>query len=372
MNNEQRWTEAELNLKLRDALKKILGSVEWLYNPRFSIIDHVPNRLYDIEVQFKLPSGKEVTLVVETKAIPRPSQFTYTIGVREQSGNNLIPLLGAPWISPRMADLAQEHGWGWFDLAGNCNINVPEVLYIERKGNDPIHKAPRPKANLSTAEAARVIRTILQEVEFNRKWTQREIKEACQPTVSLGLVNKVIRYLREEAYLMDLPEKGGFKLHDPQGLLKEWTKHYDFRKNTRYEYFTLLRPNEIEKKLADTELIKKGKCCLGVFSAASKQSPMLRGENRQWIFISQSSHQYLKEIVGAKETDTGANLIVLIPPDDGVFSNLDHRDTSTLPLTNPVQTYIDVCNAGSRGKEAGEAILNGCLVPRWKETDLSW
>ena len=31
----------------------------------------------------------------------------------------VVPVLALPSVSPRVAELCTEHGWGWFDLAGN-------------------------------------------------------------------------------------------------------------------------------------------------------------------------------------------------------------------------------------------------------------
>lgn len=55
-----------------------------------------------------------------------------------------------PRVSRRMAALCQDHGWSWYDLAGNCHLEIPGVLLIERSG-----------ANLSTPAAARVVRALL-------------------------------------------------------------------------------------------------------------------------------------------------------------------------------------------------------------------
>ncbi len=106
-----------------------------------------------------------------------------------------------------MAELFEEHGWGWFDLAGNCRISVPGSIYLERTGRPPVHEPPKPNANLHTAAAARVLRALLVPENSGRVWTQMALQKACVLGVSLGLINKMVRPLRDEAWLMG--EAGG-------------------------------------------------------------------------------------------------------------------------------------------------------------------
>ena len=70
----------------------------------------------------------------------------------------------------------------------------------------------------------------------------------------------------------------------------------------------------------------------------------------------------------AKLVDSGENLIVLIPEDDGVFY-LGEGGTmgeQRLSCTNPVQTYVDLFHCGGRGEEAAEALLEQNLKRAWK------
>lgn len=101
-----------------------------------------------------------------------------------------------PVVSPRMGELCLQHGWGWYDLAGNCYIDVPNAISLDRRGNEPPHSQSRPSANLSTREAARVIRALLAPENFGMRWTQRSMethfgsRDPRVPEPSLGLVNK--------------------------------------------------------------------------------------------------------------------------------------------------------------------------------------
>jgi hypothetical protein len=66
------------------------------------------------------------------------------------------------------------------------------------------------------------------------------------PEPSLGLVNTVVRYLRDEAFI-EGTEEGRFRLRDPVKLLFAWRDAYRFERHERRGYFTLLQG----KKLRD-------------------------------------------------------------------------------------------------------------------------
>jgi hypothetical protein len=56
----------------------------------------------------------------------------------------------------------------------------------------------------------------------------------------------------------------------------------------------------------------------------------------------------------AKPVDSGENLVVLIPDDDGVFYSGDGGTIAgnRMSCTNAVQTYADLYHCGGRGAEA--------------------
>jgi hypothetical protein len=278
----------------------------------------------------------------------------------------VVPVLALPWVSPRMAELCAEHGWSWFDLAGNHRLDVPGLLHLQHTGNEPVHARPRPTANLSTPEAGRVIRALLLPDHAGRRWTQREMQTHCQPNVSLGLVNKVVRHLRDEAFI-DIGKDGGFRLCDPLKLLFAWRDAYRFDRHERRGYFTLSQGQKLRDALAGLEVRTGGFAAYAVFSAADFQAPHVR-QPKTWLYVREQDISLFEELVEAKRVDSGENLVVLIPDDDGVFYLGDGgtMGDNRLRCTNVVQTYVDLYHSGGRGEEAAEALLNQRLTPEWK------
>jgi hypothetical protein len=365
--NTRRLSGVALEKALAAKLRELLSSVAWLKGWEVSVNPAPFERAFDLLATIPLPTKNRVELWVECRDLPRPSQFPYVALRNDFSSDGKrttrVPVLAAPFISERMAELCQKHGWGWFDLAGNCRLNVPDGFFIERSGNDPAHRPPEPKVNLGTRESSRIVRALLVAQNAGRRWTQRDLLQDCQPGVSIGLVNKVVSFLRAQAFVMDR-EEGGIRLHDPLGLLAAWRAAYRFDRHQRRGYFTLKQGRAFRESLASLESITGGHSAYAAFSAAEFQAPHVR-QPKTWLFVGAEWEDEFRAEVEAKPVDSGENLAVLIPDDDGVFY-LQEGQAGRPACTNPVQTYVDLCHCGSRGEEAAEALLEQNLKPAWK------
>ena len=371
--NSQRRSNAALEKALAEKLKEMLGSVGWLRGWQVERMSKATDAGFDLLATLPLPSGGKAVLCVECKQELRPSTFRMAVDKTFSPRGRpkvIVPALALPFVSPRVAELCAEHGWSWYDLAGNHRIDVPGLLHLQHTGNEPVHKQPRPTANLSTAEAGRVIRALLAPENIGMRWTQREIQKHCQPNVSLGLVNKVVRHLRDEAFIEKLTD-GGFRLRDPQKLLFAWRDAYRFERHERRGYFTLLQGKRLHEALAKLNSLSGGFAACAAFSAADFQAPHVR-QPKTWLYVSEREIASFEKLVEAKPVDSGENLIVLVPNDDGVFYLPDGGTMSErrMACTNVVQTYVDLSHCGGRGEEAAEALLEQRLRPVWKAQKL--
>jgi hypothetical protein len=358
---------------LAEKLEELLTPILWLRNCHVDRIEDPLKMGFELEAKLQLPKA-EAILAVACKKELRPSAFP-ALAERKLalSGRRwrAVPVLAMPYVSPRLADLCVQNGWSWYDLAGNCHLDVPDAIYVERRGNLPAYRRPRPKANLSTPEAARVIRALLAPDNAGARWTQRGMAthfgELGQPASkpSLGLVNKVVQHLREEAFVEAFPD-GGFRLRDPVKLLYAWRDAYRFDRHQRLDYFSLLQGKEMREALYDLGLYAGGFAAYAAFSAADVQAPHVR-QPRTWLYVADKFLGQFEELLAAKRVESGENLVVLLPDDAGVFYMADAGtvEDSRMASTNPVQTYVDLAHCGGRGKEAAEALLVQRLKPVW-------
>jgi hypothetical protein len=365
---------AALEKALAQRLRELLANVAWLKDWEVAREPVAPEHGFDFKATLPLPGGRIAELWVVCKANPRPYQFPY-IRTKDYLGAqgkrlNQVWVFAAPHLSPRMAQLCQEQGWSWFDLAGNCHLSVPDAFQLERTGQEPIRRPPKAGANLSTPEAARILRALLATDNAGRKWTQRDLQLHAQPNVSIGLVNKVVRHLHDEAFLEDLPD-GGFKLRAPLELVTAWCEAYRFDRHQRRSYFTLLQGRRLTEALAGLESLIGGYAAYASFSAADFQAPHVR-QPKTWLYVGSEWEDKFREVAEAKLVDSGENLVVLIPEDNGVFYLQDGGTIGEqrLACTNPVQTYVDLFHCGGRGEEAAEALLEQNLKRAWKARGL--
>ena len=367
--NMKALSGAALERSLAAKLEELLRGVDWLRGWQVEHVGGTSDAGFDLLATVPLPGGEKAALCVECKGELRPSVFR-TLAERSFSPAGqpkvVVPVLALPWVSPRVAELCAEHGWSWFDLAGNHRLDVPGLLHLQRTGSEPVHVRPRPTANLSTREAGRVIRALLLPDHAGMRWTQRAMQNHCQPNVSLGLVNKVVRHLRDEAFV-EGAQDGGFRLHEPLKLLFAWRDAYRFDRHERWGYFTLLQGKKLRDALAGLGLQTGGFAAYASFSAAEFQAPHVR-QPKTWMYVREQDVSKFEALVEAKRVDSGENLVVMIPDDDGVFYLGDGgtMGDNRMSCTNAVQTYVDLYHCGGRGEEAAEALLNQRLKPEWK------
>lgn len=369
----------ELRQALASKLEELLHSISWLQKCRVRRIVEHTDKGWDLEATLPL-QGDKVILGIQCKAELRPSAFhAFSESKSPSPGNSKVvfPVLAMPFISPRVAELCVQYGWNWYDLAGNCHIDVPNAIYLERTGHEPTHARLQPKANLSTPEAARVIRALLAPENAGNRWTQRSMEkhfgqlDTPVPEPSLGLVNKIARHLRDEAFIEVFPD-GGFRLRDPVKLLFAWRDAYRFDRREKRNYFTLLQGKGLRAALANLELEAGGFAAYAAFSAADFQAPHVR-QPKTWIYVSGDYIKRFEEFLEAKRVESGDNVVLMIPQDAGVFYLGDGGIPAgqRMVCTNPVQTYVDLFYCGGRGKEAAEALLEQKLKPEWRQQGLS-
>ncbi|RKZ91286.1 MAG: hypothetical protein DRQ40_10040 [Gammaproteobacteria bacterium] len=371
MNTEPKATE-RIDLTLEKRLQKILGEIDWLGPIEVFRSPATYGREFDLLVRFTPRTGKTVELWIECKDLPRPSMFPYvpleTSFFEDGAKAPRVPTLAAPIVTKRMAEICKAHNWSWIDLAGNFSISVPGTIYLEKTGRRPVHSRPKPVANLSTDESARILRTLLVPENFEKQWTQRSLQDACAPKVSLGKVNSLVSHLRDQAYI-EIKTSGGFQLKDPTALLREWREAYKTTEDRKISCYSILssreiasRVGELNRYMGNTSVVSS----LASFTAAEVIAPHVR-QPRTWLYSRPENVTELKKALEAKEVQSGANLMILQASDDGVFFMPSRTEDGT-PVTNPLQTYLDLWSGGSRGEEAADAIFNQVLKPGWRST----
>ena len=251
----------------------------------------------------------------------------------------------APYISPEAGKICEDAGIGYVDLAGNCLLSFG-TIYVRQSG------APNPKVqkrdlrSLYSPKAERILRAML--IEPQRAWKTIELAQAVR--VSVGQVANVKKLLADREWLK-VNNKGMF-LSRPGDLLDDWGKAYNFRRSQAQEYYSLSELSITEADLAEACERLGIQYALTGFSGAMRIAPMVR-YNRVMAYVL-GDLAALSAAVKIKPVDSGANVILLTPYDEGVFYAASA--VGGIVTASAVQVYLDVVGSRARGQEAADAI----------------
>lgn len=352
--------QAELLESLPSALEACLENV-----PEASIksvkreVRYPNGMIADLVVRLRL-LGQERTLIIEAGATGQPKRAREAVDqlsrlVPLQPTGNAYPVFAAPFISEASAAICRESNVGYFDLAGNCWLSF-EGVYVERVSPQNPYQEKRDSVSLFSPKSSRVLRTLLNEPK--RTWQVQQLSKTA--SVSIGLVSKLKRNLEDREWIAIGPE--GIELIEPEAMLLAWADAYSYKQNGVSEFYSLESVTDAEGAVAAWCRESGVTYALTGFSGARLSSPRVR-YNRASIYVS-SRIDSLALNTQLKPVDSGGNVLILKPYDEGVFSGA--RTTYDLRSVSPVQLFLDVRSMAGRGEEAAEEILVRELRPSWR------
>ena len=311
----------------------------------------------DIVLNLRTKAGSSSLIIAEVKTTGQPRLAREAVNQLLRLRSEYPDAYGvfvAPYVSPEAAEICRKDGIGYLDLAGNCRLSFDQV-FISREGFSNKFTQRRDLRALYAPKATRVLRALLMS---KAKWWKTQAL-ADEVGVSIGQVANVKKNLLDREWVAD--GKEGFRLANPQALLREWANNYTYRKNTVRDFYAMGETDHVEAAIA-TE------CCeLGIeyaftgFSAARRVAPTVRGQ-RAMAFVSTISEALLKQ-AGLKEVSSGANVSLLVPYDEGVFYMASEVDS--MKTVCPIQLYLDLKSYKGRGDEAAEAVWQQEISKLW-------
>jgi hypothetical protein len=254
-------------------------------------------------------------------------------------------VLVTPYLSEEARDLCREMEVNYLDLAGNCRITFDGV-FIERESASRPPAAKRELRSLFKPKSAQVLRALLRRP--NRVWKVAELAQSAG--VSLGHISNVTSALIDREWGMR--DEAGFKLARPDALLDNWRDSYEPPPGEVRRYYTTLHGKAFEKAALTFFDEVADAAVLASFSAAEWLAPYGRVPNH-YIYATRAALPILRAIFKAEPAAKGDNLVVTVLHDDGVLRDAiePHRGIRTTGL---VQTYLDLAQAGERGREAAD------------------
>jgi len=339
---------ANLEAEIAKALPNLLPSLKLT---QILKEQRIGSAIIDIIAEVLTPLGKRRKLYIEVKSIAAPSRIREALrqlkaAIKDQG--NGYPVFALIFIGPRTREIFKEEGVGYIDLAGNCFLQF-EDIYIEKiVDKNPFPSRGRPPS-FFTPISSRIVRALL--VEPDRQWKVSELAQAIQ--VSLGQTSNVTRRLLGEEYVAR-SQKGRLRLIQPGKLLDAWQEQYSLSKNTQMIYYSFERNTEqLTARVASTALERQWRYAITSFAAASLIAPFVRGIGMvTWYVDDTASIEQWVKALDLRPAESGANIMILVPYDKGVFYQT--QTVNGIVLVSSVQLYLDLFNDPARGREQAE------------------
>lgn len=351
-----KMSEKKLERKAEEALRACLSKVPFL---KIKNIQRQPRRgdiTPDMLVTLKLPDAEKI-IVVELKSNGQPRLARAAVNQLLRHKDVFPGAYGvfmAPYISPQAAEICEKDGIGYVDLSSNCSLCFGQV-YIEQKGKPNLFAEKRDLRSLYSPKAERVLRVLLNNP--NHRWKVKELSD--EAAVSLGQVSNIKKLLSDREWIHT--NRDGFFLNAPDLLLAEWAENYTYRKNSIRNFYSLSGIAEIEATIAEVCSKQSLTYALTGFSGAARLAPTVKYQ-RVFAYIEDTEKNIAKPM-NVKEVQSGANLSILTPYDDGVFYGDSKYDG--VNIASPIQIYLDLLGFRGRGEEAANALFNQIIRPRW-------
>lgn len=324
----------------------------------------------DFSIRVRPASGKTIDLLFEIKTNAQP-RFVRSAVLNMSDVcstlRNSYCVLGAPYLSESSMKICREYGIGYIDLAGNSLLNF-ESVFIKTEGKPNPFVSTRLLRNLFSPKSTRVLRVLLENPK--REWYVKDMAEEAR--VSLGKASNVKRRLLDYEYAVEVPgqRQKKIRLADPEKLLKDWADNYSYKDNELFNFYSLEDPRRMEEGIASFCENTGVRCALTLTSADARLTHFIRGAARSYIYIEKplepaASYLGLNEVdIDLKEVDSGENVTLMVPYDEGVFLGIQKVDN--LNIVSNIQLYLDLQAYKQRGKDAAEFLLDRRIKKEWQ------
>lgn len=304
---------------------------------------------YGFVVAVEMDDGFEFEIDVHAMQKSYPSAVMQLLEKRKEDRKDYV--LVSSYISERTAQICEKNGVGYFDYAGNCWF-VGHSIYLSERGNKNLNPEIG-KASTSVFERSAVVSSmILRELfsDVNRLWRLKHLSETVG--CSIGQVSKVMDFLTKNAWAEKTAE--GFRVLEPESLLREWSKTYGKKTLPTYSYYSLDSPSVLEGKLNNLKHDMGIDYYLTGFSGGVRYAPVVR-YNKVHVYIAPEDILEAAAYLELKEVDSGANVIIY-PLENDSYKK-DSRFVGSDMVVSPVQIYLDSMQIKGRGEELAEAVL---------------
>lgn len=312
----------------------------------------------DIKIVLKSKTGKRYKVWAEVKSqgLPRNIRLAALyLNSFLKGQKNVFGLVIAPFLSEESRKICIEVGLNYLDLSGNCLLKLPGI-YIKIDGKPNQYPSTRPLRSVFSPKSTRLLRVLLNDVK--KSWYVKDLAKSSN--LSIGQVSNLKKQLLDYDYLVET-DTGKLRLKAPEQLLLKWSEKYEYTRNKIASYYSLDDIGLIENLIAKQASSSGLQYAFTLTSGSIRVAPFLRSK-RVFAYIDTDPDQFAGKC-NFKKVDSGANIILMRPYDEGVFYFKQKLDD--VYVVSDIQLYLDLNSYKERGQEAAEFILRERLRKSW-------
>jgi len=263
-----------------------------------------------------------------------------------ERGGRAIPLVAVPFMGAVGQERCEEAGVSWLDLSGNARIFAPGIrVRIEGQPNR-FKRRGRPNSAFAP-KSARIARWLL--MHPDQPATQREIARATD--MDEGFTSRIVAKLEADDLVLRA-SGGAIRARDPNLLLDAWRESYGFsRHHIRRGHVPARSGDALLRRLAG-ELRDRQIEYAATGLAAAWVLARFAGFRIVTLYLPEPPRPQILDDLGFREEDSGANVWLAVPDDEGVLHGAAERDG--VRCVHPVQAYLDLKSHPERAAEAAK------------------
>lgn len=300
--------------------------------------------------EVQAPNGPIGRLLLDPRPRLDPKGVRALVDANYEESPRTAFIVIARYLSKSTRDHLRERDIGYLDLTGNVRIVLQEPgLFIETQGasEDP-DRTQRPARTLRGAKAGRVVRALI-----DRKAPPGVRELAILTRIDAGYVSRVLALLDTESLITRVGH-GRIQRVDWPALLRRWAREAPLE--SRGQLRTYLEPRGLTSLLARLATLDERYAVTGSL-AATPFSPITPARlGVVWVCDANDVAGKL----GLRIAETGGNVLLIEPGDEGVFEGATKRDDVWYAALS--QVAADLLTSPGRGPAEGEQLIDWMLA----------
>jgi hypothetical protein len=345
-------SEQQIIKELKSSLKQLFPLKGLEIDINLESISRIPDSSDLVaQVKYESLSFRLIIEAVAQNSLPVFKNKVARLKAVAGNHNDAVPVLVARYLSPQRRSMCHDEGICFIDLSGNVLIKY-KSFYIEKIGFPNKFPEKRKGRDPFSDKTSLILRAILKGGEH--VWGVRELAEVTH--LNPGYISRMARELEGRNYITRVNSK--LKLRDPEGILDDWVRNYNLRKNRTFGYFFMaVSSAEILKRIRRLEIPDSVDYALSVQAGANLIAPYAVFQEVHIYVANEKDLAYFEKELKLNKADQGANLVLMLPYyKHSVF--YDSRTVKKLRVVSDIQLYLDLYGYPIRGLEQAEHLLD--------------